>query len=62
MPLAAQNVENWMSSVRVWKAQPCMERMILLETIQPEPEMAQPVPSIMRALLRKRASRRNQMP
>ena len=49
-----------MSSVSVWKSQPCMPRTMRSETIQPEPEMAQLVPTIMRALLRNLASRMNQ--
>ena len=48
-----------MSSVKVWKPQPCMPRTMRSETIQPEPEMAQLVPIIMRALLRNFASRKN---
>ena len=59
MPLAAQKVENWMSSVSVWKSQPCMPWMTRELTIQPEPEMAQLVPRSMRELLRNLASRRN---
>ena len=59
MPLAAQNVENWMSSVRVWKSQPCMPWTMRADTIQPDPEMAQPVPHSMRELLRNFASRKN---
>ena len=50
-----------MSSVRVWKSQPCMPRTMRCETSQPEPEMAQLVPDIMRALLRSFASRMNQV-
>ena len=59
MLFAQQNVENWMSSVRVWKSHPCMPLMILPETSQPDPEMAQLVPTIMRALFRNLASRMN---
>ena len=61
MPWAQQKVENWMSSVKVWKRQPCMPRTIRAETSQPEPEMAQLVPSIIRALFKNFASRRNQV-
>ena len=57
----AQNVENWMSSVSVWKSQPRMPSTILAETRYPEPETAQEVWQIMRALFRKRASRMNQI-
>ena len=60
MLFAQQNVENWMSSVSVWKSHPCMPLMILPETSQPEPEIAQLVPTIMRALFRNFASRMNQ--
>ena len=49
-----------MSSVSVWKSQPCMPRTMRSETIQPDPEIAQLVPTIMRALLRNLASRMNQ--
>ena len=61
MPLAEQKVENWMSSVSVWKSQPCMPRTMDAATIHPEPEIAQLVWDIMRALLRNLASRMNQM-
>ena len=58
-PWTAQNVENWMSSVSEWNCQPRMPSTILAEIRYPDPETAQEVPQIMRALLRKRASHKN---
>ncbi len=51
-PWMAQNVENWISSVSVWKSQPFMPSMSLALTRYPEPDTAQEVWQIMRALLR----------
>ena len=52
-------MENSMSSVSRWNFHPPYRRTISLEIKKPVPEMAQLVPSIMRALFRYFASRRN---